>query len=276
LPGHARLCYTPRHCEDDAVFNLLLNPSLLLDPYVLGGVILMIVCVVHAVRTGNVFPWIYVIVFLPLIGCLVYIGMEIVPGLLRSNSARRAGAGFARAIDPNKDYRSALRSADLVGSVDSKRRLAEHYLQRGQYGEAVALYKDIAQGQFADDPVLLLGLAKAQLGGGDAAAAQATLEHLFAADPKFVSQDAHMIYARALEAQGKLQDAVEEYGRLVTYFAGEEARARYAAALGKLGRNDEARTIYAQIVKNIAGAPGRYRSEQRQWGEAAKAALRGA
>ncbi|MGH6871279.1 MAG: tetratricopeptide repeat protein, partial [Rhizomicrobium sp.] len=164
--------------------------------------------------------------------------------------------------------------ADRVGSVDSKRMLAEQYAQRGQYGEAVALYKDVAQGQFADDPVLLMGLARAQFLGGDGRGAQVTLEHLFAANPKFISEQAHMIYARALELQGMDADAAQEYGRLVPYFAGEEARARYAAILARLGRTEEARAVNSQIVKNLTGAPRRYRSQQRQWGDMAKAALR--
>jgi hypothetical protein len=32
---------------------------------------LMILCVVHAIRNGNVWPWIYVIVLLPGIGSLI-------------------------------------------------------------------------------------------------------------------------------------------------------------------------------------------------------------
>jgi hypothetical protein len=256
------------------VFSLLLNPSLLLDPVVLAGVVLMVVCVVHAVRNGNMFPWIYLIVFLPLIGSLIYFVMEIVPGLMRSRGVRGARAGFAHTIDPNKNYRQALRAADLVGSVDSKRALAEHYAKRGQSGEAVALYKDIIQGQFADDPALLSGLARAQFAGGDGAGAQATLEHLFTANPAFISEAVHLIYARALELQGKDQDAAEEYARLVPYFAGEEARARYAAVLDRLGRKDEARALYEQIVKNLTGAPRRYRVTEREWGDLAKQALR--
>jgi hypothetical protein len=234
--------------------------------------VLIVVCVVHAIRTNRVFPWIYVIVFLPGLGSLIYLAMEVVPDLVRSRGARRASTGLARAIDPNKDYRQALRAADLVGSVDSKRALAEHYARRGQMGEAIALYKDTLQGQFANDPALLAGLARAQFQGGDAAGAQATLEHLFSVDPK-VSEETHLLYARALEAQGRDEDAAHEYARLVPYFAGEEARARYAQVLSRLGRHDEARAIYAQILKNLDGAPGRYRRMQKEWGDLARQAL---
>jgi hypothetical protein len=250
--------------------SLFYNPSI----WTLIPVALFVFCVVHVIRTDRVWPWLWVIVLIPFLGMLIYLVIEVLPSLVNSRHVRSAGAGFGRAIDPHRDYRQALRSADLIGSVDSKRALAEQYAQRGQLGEAVAMYKDILQGQFADDPVLLMGLARAQFNGGDGIGAQATLEQLFAANPKFISEEAHMIYARALELQGKTEDAAQEYGRLIGYFAGEEARCRYALILAKLGRTEEARAVATQIAKNLTGAPRRYRGAQRQWGEMAKTVLR--
>ena len=252
------------------LFSLFYNPSI----WTFIPVVFFLICIVHVIRTDRVWPWLWVIVLIPGLGILVYLAMAVLPDLMNSRRVRSAGAGLGRAIDPHRDYRQALRAADLVGSIDSKRALAEQYAGRGQYGEAVALYKDIIVGQFADDSALLMGLARAQFLGGDGAGAQTSLEHLFATNPKFISEEAHLLYARSLEAQGKLQDAAEEYARLVPYFAGEEARARYAAVLAKLGRTDEARSVNRQIVKNLDGAPRRYRSQQREWGAMAKAALR--
>ena len=136
----------------------------------------------------------------------------------------------------NKSFREAHRAAELVGSVDSKRALAEEYLARGAYADAVEIYRATAVGQFKDDPALLMGLARAQFLNNDPAGAQASLDALQAADPSFVSGDAHLLYARALEAQGKTDEAIAEYRRLVPYFSGEEARARFAMLLDKIGR----------------------------------------
>jgi hypothetical protein len=235
---------------------------------------LLVLCVVHSIRTGNVFPWIYVMVFLPGIGPLIYFFMMIVPDLFRSRAARTLKSGAARAVDPNKDFRAAMRDVEMVGSVDAKRALAEQLVQRGQYADAIELYQNALQGQFATDPALLVGIARAQFLSGDGAGAQASLDTLQAADPKFSSEEAHMIYARALELQGKNDEAAEEYRRLVPYFAGEEARVRYATLLDRIGRRDEARTLFAQVVKNLDGAPGRYRGQQKRWGDIAAKSLK--
>ncbi len=235
---------------------------------------LLVLCVVHAIRTGNIFPWIFVMVFLPGIGPLIYFFMVIVPALVRGRGARRLTRGAARAIDPNKDFRAAMREVEMVGSVDAKRALAEQLMQRGQYTDAVELYRSALTGQFAADPALLIGIARAQFLSGDGAAAQASLDTLQQADPKFISEEAHMIYARALELQGRDADAAEEYKRLVPYFAGEEARTRYAMLLDRIGRRGEAQALYTQVIKNLDGAPSRYRKAQKPWGDIAAKALK--
>lgn len=238
------------------------------------ALILLVVCVVHAIRTGRVFPWIYIIIFLPVIGPLIYLGMEVVPELFRGRSARRFASGVGQMADPGRGLRNAYRSAELTGSVDSKRALADEYTQHGRYADAIAVYRDALQGQFANDTALLLGLAKAQFLSGDGAGAQASLDALQSADPNFSSADAHLLYSRALELQGKDQEAMEEYKKLVRYYPGQEARARYGLLLKKSGRAEEARALFQEVIKLLDGAPSRYVREQRQWGDLARQNLR--
>jgi hypothetical protein len=253
------------------LFGLL---GYLTSPIGLISLALLVGCVVHMIRTDNVFPWIYIVVFLPSVGPLIYFFMVIVPGFTRSRTARQLQSSAARAVDPNKDYRTAMRDVEMVGSVDAKRAFAEQLIQRGQYADAIEMYQNALQGQFATDTALLLGLARAQFLNGDGAGAQASLDAIQAADPKFSSETAHLLYARALELQGKDDEAAEEYKRLVPYFAGEEARTRYAQLLDRMGRHDEAQALFTQVVKNLDGAPSRYRGNQKDWGAIARAALK--
>jgi hypothetical protein len=253
------------------VFSIL---GLLGSPLGIAMLVLLIVCVVHSVRTGNVFPWIYIMVFLPGIGPLIYLFMVIVPEFMRGRGAQRLGRGVSQMADPNRAMREAQRAAEMTGSVDARRNLAEQYLARGQAAEAVALYHGMLEGQFREDPVLWLGLARAQFAGGDAQGAQASLDEVQRIDPKFQSGDAHLLYARALEAQGKTDEALEEYKRLIRYFSGEEARVRYAMLLERTGRGDEARALYEQVAKSVSGAPSHYRKTQKEWGDIAARALK--
>ncbi len=244
--------------------------------YVMFGLplLLEIACIVHAVRNGRVFPWVYVIIFLPLVGCIAYFAVEIVPELLGSRAARSLKSNVRQMADPDRSLREKLRDVEVVGSVDAKRALAEEYIRRGAYTDAAALYRAALTGQFRDDPALLFGLARAQFLSGDEAAAQTSLDALKAADPNAFSADARLLYARALEAQGKTDDALSEYEKLVRYFPGEEARCRYAMLLDRAGEHEQARQLFADVVKSLDGAPRHYRNAQKPWLDIARAAAK--
>ncbi|HEY5047239.1 MAG TPA: tetratricopeptide repeat protein [Rhizomicrobium sp.] len=235
---------------------------------------LEIACIVHAVRNGRVFPWVYIIIFLPLVGCIAYFAVEIVPPLLSGKTARALGSNARHLADPHRGLREKRRNVEMVGSVDARRALAEEYIRRGAYTEAASLYRTALEGQFRNDPALLLGLARALFLAGDGAGAQASLDALQAADAGFVSPDARLLYARALELQGKFDEARDAYAKLVRQFPGEEARCRYAMLLEKSDSPDSARQLYAEILNSLDGAPRHYRNAQRQWGNAARTALK--
>ncbi|MGB8365986.1 MAG: tetratricopeptide repeat protein [Rhizomicrobium sp.] len=242
--------------------------------FFLAPLILEVACIIHAIKTGRNFLWVVVIFFLPMVGCIAYFAVEIMPDLMRSRASHRFATNVRAAANPYGGLKQAQRAVEMVGSIDAKRALAEQYVARGAYAEAVALYQGMLVGQFHDDPALLQGLARAQFLAGDGAGAQASLDALQKADPGFMTEDARLLYARALELQGKDGEALEEYRKLVRYFAGEEARCRYAMLLKKTGAEDEARSLFAEILKSLDGAPRHYRRAQQEWGDIARAGLK--
>src|SRR5258708_6627580 len=145
----------------------------------LYGVLLLVAqvaCAVHAGRTGRPFFWIFLILFLPMAGMLAYFVVEILPEMFHSRAGRRAAAGVGRLIDPEKDYRAALRRVEISETVETKSDLAELSLATGRNDEAARLYREMLTGLHATDPGLLLGLARAEFGLGNYVEAQAVLE----------------------------------------------------------------------------------------------------
>jgi hypothetical protein len=101
----------------------------------------------------------------------------------------------------------------------------------------------------------------------------AILEELKSAHPDFQSPDAHLLYARALEAAGRLPEALAEYAELVRYFPGEEARYRQAVALAASGDQAAARSVQEESCRIVERAPAYYRRAQSQWYDLAKRGL---
>ena len=240
----------------------------------LAPTLLMIGCLIHAVVTQRYFPWLFIIFFLPVIGSLIYLAIEVVPGMVGSRTSSKLASGLRSAADPNRGFRQAKRAVEMTGSVDAKRALAEEHLARGRYADAIALYESALTGQFSEDPALLQGLARARFLAGDGAGAQSALDTLKKTNPSYMEADENLLYARALEAQGKNDEALAAYRKVVPVFPGEEARCRYAMLLQKLGHQGEARELFLEIVKSLDGAPRHYRRAQKEWGDIARAGLR--
>jgi len=219
----------------------------------------------HVIRSGRSYIWILPIMFVPLLGCIAYLIFAIVPDMGRSATARRFADDVVNTVDPGRTYREKKRQVELVGSVQSKRELADECIKRGYFKDAIDLYRSALGGGFENDPALLHGLARASLLAGDGAGAQATYERLKAADPVAFNADAELDYARALALQGKNDEALAQYERVVPKYPGEEARCRYALLLQKVGQTERAQRVFREIVDSVRGAPSYYSSRQREW-----------
>ncbi len=219
----------------------------------------------HCLRTGRSYLWIVsFFIFAPL-SWLLYILVAVLPDILGGPNARAAWGGMRRTLNPGADLRRYQAEMQRTGDVASRQHYADALIGHGRAPEAVDVYRQALTGLYASDPTLLFGLARAQFASGRFAEARATLEDLRAHNRQFPSPDAHLLYARALQAEGNAPRALEEYAAVSRYFAGAEATVRYAQLLRASGRNDEAQRILKDLLDNAHIAPRYYRRMQRQW-----------
>lgn len=236
-------------------------------PYLLTilSLALTVGMIVHIVKTGRSFLWIYVIVFLPMAGAIAYFLVEVLPSLRNSRTARSAARAVRNTLDPHKDLRQYEQQVRISGNVDSRRRLAEELASKGQFAEAIAAYRAAMTGLYEHDPVLMLGLARAQFDSDDFTASRTTLDELIKNNPDFRSADGHLLYARALEGEGNLDKALSEYAALAKYYPGAEAKVRYAQLLKRRGETEKARTVLREVLDTADLAPAHYRKAQKPW-----------
>ena len=226
--------------------------------------------IIHVIKTGRNQIWIWVLALLSLPGAIAYIAVEVIPDLFRSRTAQRTTRGLRKAMDPARDLRRYESEARIAGNVASRQRYAEELTRHQRYDDAIAQYREALSGLYEHDPNLMLGLAQAQFGKGDAPAARATLDELIQRNPDFRSPAGHLLYARALEAEGNVSKALEEYAALAPAYPGAEASVRYAQLLSAQGRRAEAQKLVRELLEQARIAPGHYRRAQRAWLDAAE------
>ncbi|MGH8132532.1 MAG: tetratricopeptide repeat protein [Steroidobacteraceae bacterium] len=229
--------------------------------------------IVHVIKTGRNQLWVWVLLFLPGVGGVAYVAVEILPELFRSRTARRTARGFRKAMDPGADLRRYENQARIAGNVASRQRYAEELTRHERYDDAIAQYREALGGLYEHDPNLMLGLARAQFGKGDARAARETLDELIGQNPNFRSPAGHLLYAQALEAEGNVAKALEEYRVLAPSYPGAEAAVRYAQLLQAQGQRAAAQQVARELLEQARIAPGHYRRAQRTWLDAAQRLL---
>jgi len=231
---------------------------------------LTIFAVVHLFRTGRSMVWLMVILFLPVVGPLAYVIVEVLPSFSQNPAARKALSRARKAIDPNRGVREGSLNYERSQNVDTASRLAAELTKAGRHDEAIRVCMEARTGLFEDDPKILLALSQAQFAASRYADAIATLDYLREKNPGFRSADGHLVYARSLEESEATARALEEYAALVNYNPGAEARVRQAMLYNKIGDKARAAELFAALLNDARLAPKHFQRSEREWIELAK------
>lgn len=244
-------------------------------PFALIVGVLDIALMLHAAKTGRFSPWGYIILLLPGLGALAYVLVELVPEWLGTYQGQKARKRFVSAVNPERQYRILADQLAITDTIANREAIAAECLALGKFDEARQHYEEILARPLGEEPIYMLGRARAEFGLGRFADVVATLDELRHRWPDYQSADGHLFYARALEEAGRTDEAIEEYKALAAYFPGAEARVRYGMLLGRLGRRDEARQVLADLLTHMRRAPKYVRKVQAEWIGMAEKALRG-
>ena len=234
-------------------------------PLALLLVIIDVMLVVHAVRSGRASPWAFIILLVPVVGAVAYLVAVLVPDLMGSRQGRQAQRTIAKALNPEKRYRELSDAVEIADTIANRAALAEECMALGRFEEAKRHFEVILARPMGNEPVYMVGKSRAQFALDQAADTVAILDDLRVRFPDYQSAEAHLIYARALEACARHDEALQEYRALSDYFVGAEARVRYGVLLARLGRQGEARAWLAEVLTQLRRAPAHVRQAQAEW-----------
>jgi len=227
---------------------------------------------IHCIQSGRDKSWIYLILFVPMLGGLAYLITQVLPDIKGDPRARKAALGVARALDPTAELRRRKDELVISDNVKNRLSLADECMAAGLYPEAAELYESCLKGPDAEDPTIRLQLAQCLFAQDAFAQCREVLEAIVASHPDFRSTDGHLLYARTLQALDDLT-ADDEYEALLTSYPGEEARVRYAQWLCQRGDTERARALFEESLLRAKRAPKYYQRAQDEWLRLAKAEL---
>ncbi len=227
---------------------------------------------VHCIRRGNP-AWLFVILFIPLAGSLIYLLVEYLPEVRARDTLGAAAQRVKDRINPAAEIERLEDQVALSNSLNNRLTLSRAYVRAGRNDEAIALYRESLTGLYADDHLVLAELSYAYHTAGRNPEARDTFERARANAPKL--RDDHLMLSAAIfEEAGDPAGAAREYQAILSRpVVGEEARCRYALLLKQMGRGAEADALFGEILRHARLSPGHYRKAQKTWIDIAKREL---
>lgn len=227
-------------------------------PLILLSLICQVGCGLHVIKSGQERYWLYLIIFFPFLGCVIYFLAIILPELLGSYRGRVVISGLQDKVAPSRNLKKLRDDLLMSNTPKNHEALADELYRIRQYDEAVIHYKEALSGIYGDKPQLLLKLAFAQFYCKQYVECQKTLDYLIEKNPDFQSPDGHLLYARALQMAGNVAKAEDEYKVLVGYYSGPQARFYYATLLESEHRAGLAIQQLEEIVSYAKLMPKHY------------------
>jgi hypothetical protein len=223
---------------------------------------------VHAIKTGR-HRWIFIILIFPVVGSLIYFFAEYLPDLQNEAALKKK-----RYTNSPTNIKQLQKQLEITDTIQNKIKLAEGYFLNRQYQESINLLEPCLAGPYKNDQHILEGLTYSYFFVGNFDNSLIILSKIEENRNGQLTNDLKLHKAKALEAIGNYDLALEQYESLIKTFSGEEAKCRYAKLLKKYGQNNKARELFEDILKKVQLAPRHYQKMQKHWVNIAKEELK--
>lgn len=113
--------------------------------------ILQALCVYHSIRNGSHGKWIWLIIFLPLVGCLIYLFTEV----LNKRQVSSLQTDVVKLVNPGGRIKELEKKFQFSGTFANRVALADAYLAKGMNENAIELYEPALTGLFENNEHVL-------------------------------------------------------------------------------------------------------------------------
>jgi len=237
--------------------------------YIIIG--LQIFCGIHSYRRGTLNRWIFLIIFLPVIGSAIYLYSEVLSNKRSFIKPINNGPGkIVSSAGAIKKLEEELRFTDTFAN---KVKLADAYLAAGFTDKAIDLYKASLTGAFSENEHVMAQLIVAYFEQQRYEEVIPLAKKLYRL-PQFARSKAHVLYALSLENTGQEELAENEFKAMKGRFSYFEQRYQYGLFLMRAGKDREAWQIFTDMLDEEPHLGQLEKKSNRIWFSKAKDELR--
>ncbi|MFK7814345.1 MAG: hypothetical protein AB8B59_17740 [Maribacter sp.] len=205
-------------------------------------------CIYHCYTNRNQYYWILAIIFLPFIGSLIYLFMNVI----QKQDIDKVQQGLTSVINPTKKIIDLEKRLKFAETFENQVALADAHLEAENFEMAIKNYEASLKDVFKDDFYVISKLQEAYYFSSQFDTAMEYAMRI-KDNSKFKKSRASFLYALALEKEGNIEDAEK---RLVTFdapYARYQERVELAKFFIRHSKTSEARELLYEIVKESEG-----------------------
>lgn len=200
-------------------------------------------CVYHAIKNKKEYHWFFVIIFLPVIGGLIYLITQI----FNEKDLGKAQGDLINAINPSKKINDLKKQLDFADTFQNRILLADAFLEIKEYQSAIKEYEIALNNNYEDNFEITNRLIQAyyQTMQYDKVVSCA---HIIKNNTKFKGSNSQFLFGLALEEMGDSVEAEKQLRLIDQRYSNYGQRYELAKFLIKKNKTEDAKEILNEIL----------------------------
>ncbi|GAA3610234.1 hypothetical protein Q4Q39_16665 [Flavivirga amylovorans] len=203
---------------------------------------LKVYCFYHIYKNRNSYYWFFIILFIPIVGCIVYLITQV----YNKQDAEKITDEITHIINPTKKVRDLEKQLQFSESYQNRVNLADAYLEIKDYNNAIFHYLEALEDNSQRDFYVIKQLIETYFNLEDSENVILHVEKI-KERPEFKKSRTQFLYGLALERLGKLEEAEENLKQIDIRYSFYDERLIYAKFLLSRDKKEQAKEILEDV-----------------------------
>lgn len=198
-------------------------------------------CIFHLYRNRNHYYWYFVIIFIPVLGSIIYILTQV----LSSRDVSTITEEVTSIINPTKKIVDLEKKIQLADTFQNRVNLGDAYLENRDYVNAIENYLIALDGNFKNDPYTINNVINAYFHLDNF---EKVVEYSKQIESSSEFKKSQFFYGLALEQMNQIGDAEVQLRKVDLNYSNYYERVELSEFLIRQNKSEDAKEILSQLL----------------------------
>ena len=203
-------------------------------------------CIYHLFKNKNSFYWIFAIIFLPLVGCIVYLVTQVIT----KRDTEKIQDNLTTIIDPSKSVRDLEKKLEFTDTYENRVNLADAYLASHNDAKAIEHYKKALEDKTQNGFYVKTQMVKAfynKKNFDEVIRLGEILEH----HKEYLKSDVPFYFGMALAEKNRTEEAETQLSAIDKPYSNYNERLAFAKFLLRIGKTTKGKALLEELHEEM-------------------------